>query len=184
MVGITGGIAEGKSTVLGILRDAGYSVASADEAARQVLSDPEIAKVVATAAGLRYPFERIELRDRLARDPAVRRRVNSVLHPLIRDQLAVKNAQFVEIPLLIEDCLQDQFEEIWVVTCGPQEQLSRLNIRTGSESASRALLAMQLPTSAKLPFADRIVRTNQSRTRVKVSTLHAATQAILRCVQR
>ncbi|MHB8635589.1 MAG: dephospho-CoA kinase [Fimbriimonadaceae bacterium] len=176
-VGITGGVAEGKSTVLRYLREAGYRTASADDVARQALRSADVRKVVAAAAGLPADFSRAALRDRLFDDVAARRAVNAVLHPYVVGRLIATGAEFVEAPLLIETALQRAFDEVWVVTCGASEQRRRLAARVGSETLADRILALQLPTSAKLPFADVIVRTNLSRRRVKLYTLEAALRA-------
>jgi dephospho-CoA kinase len=176
-IGITGGIAEGKSTVLRYLREAGYRVASADDVARGLLRAPDVRSAVATAVGLPADFTAPDLRDRLIADGTARRAVNAVLHPLVLAGLAETGAEVLEVPLLIETALQGVFDEIWVVTCGPDEQRRRLIERVGSKALAQSILALQLPTSAKLPFAHVILRTNQSRRRVKAYTLEAASRA-------
>jgi dephospho-CoA kinase len=174
LVGITGGIGEGKSTVLRYLREAGCRVASADEIARELLRNPDIKEEVASISGLRVDFEPLDLRNRVIADDGIRKALNYALHPRIVKELQKKAADFVEVPLLVETALQTCFDAIWVVTCGPDEQRARLLQRTGDQALSEQLLALQLPTSAKLPFADVIVRTNASRRRVKAYTLEAA----------
>ena len=173
-VGITGGVAEGKSTVLRYLREAGYRVASADDAARRILDIPDVRQAVARAASLDVSFARAELMERLSSRPESRRAVNRVLHPYIVDALAETGAEFIEVPLLVETGLQDRFEEVWVVTCGVEEQVRRLVERVGDKAAAQQILALQLPTTAKVPFADVILRTNEPRRRVKAYTLRAA----------
>ena len=177
-VGITGGIAEGKSTVLRYLREAGYRVASADNVARAQLKRAEVRAAVAAAAGLSVDFTARDLLNRLMGDNDIRRAVNRATHPHVLRALAHTGADFIEVPLLIETALQSAFDEVWVVTCGPDEQLRRLVERVGSEALAQQLLALQLPTSAKLPFADVIVRTNSPRRRVKAYTIEAALRAI------
>ena len=176
-VGITGGIAEGKSTVLRYLREAGYHVASADEVARDQLKLSPVRAAVAAAAGLELGFNANDLRDRIFGHAECRRAVNRVLHPHVLAALALSGADFMEVPLLIEAALQDAFDEIWVVTCGAEEQRRRLVERTGSEALTDRILAIQLPTSTKLAFGDVIVRTNQPARRVKAYTLEAASRA-------
>lgn len=173
-VAITGGIAEGKSTVLRYLREAGYRVASADEAARSVLSDPSVRREVASAAHLAVDFSPVDLRNVLSGEPERRRAVNGVLHPRIIECLDLAEAQFTEVPLLIEDALQDRYDRVWVVTCGSDEQRRRLVERVGDPDLALRLLPLQLPTSAKLAFADEVVRTNRPEEAVKAYALQAA----------
>ena len=158
---ITGGIAEGKSTVLRFIASMGYSTASADDVARLVFEDGEVNGMLAEIAGMLAPISRSALRDVLFKDPSARRAVNRVMHPRIIDAISQLNVEFVEVPLLIEGCLQGSFDKIWVVTCGLEEQHARLKARYGATTDVDAILAMQLPTSAKLPFADLIIRTNR-----------------------
>lgn len=159
-VAITGGIAEGKSTVLSMLAEAGHPAASADAVAREILSEPATRAALAEIAGLPLTFAPSELRQAIAASEAVRRAVNRLMHPAVMDRLAHSGATFFEVPLLVEACLQDRFDRIWVVTCGHEEQRRRLILRYGGEEHVDRMLAAQLPTRAKLPFADLIVRTN------------------------
>lgn len=159
-IAISGGIAEGKSTVLGYLARAGYRVASADEAAREVYARPDFQAKLAALLNSRN-VDREELREAMAANASLRRRVNRLMHPPILEVLLHGLPQFVEIPLLIEDCLHASFAEVWVVTCGESEQFRRLARRIGDESLAARMLSVQLPTRVKVAFADRIVRTNE-----------------------
>ena len=169
-IAITGGVAEGKSTVLGYCREAGYRVASADEVARDVFDSESVQIAIATRLGTTPPVERQVVRAALEQSADFRRDLNRLTHRAIIEKLREMNAQVVEVPLLIEVCLQADFDRVWVVTCGRQEQLRRLSERLGSCNAGR-LLASQLPTSAKTPFADCIVRTNEPEAAVKAYVL-------------
>lgn len=175
-IAITGGIAEGKSTVLGYLREAGYSTVSSDHIAAELLADPKIGKEVALAAGLLFPIDRSAMMNRILHDVAVRRRVNALMHGPIFDAITKANADFAEVPLLIEACLQDRFAATWVVTCGLETQRQRLLERLGSDVKTADLLSTQLHPDTKLAFADRVIRTNAGADRVKVSTLEAAAE--------
>jgi len=160
LTAITGGIAEGKSTVLSILSDMGYKTLSADASARELFDDPDVNRQLAEAAGVRGGIGPLDLRRAISGDPAVRRSVNRIMHPLVMNRIRSQQADFVEIPLLLEACLQGQFECIWVVTCGIGEQMNRLALRYGDRSEAEALIATQLRTTAKIPFADVVLRTN------------------------
>lgn len=157
---ITGGVAEGKSTVLRHLATLGARIWSADEEAARLMASPRIQREVAEAIRLPIPFSRSDLALRIREDVGARRTLNALLHAPILEAMAQAKPDVAEIPLLVEACLVGRFDEIWVVTCGPQEQRRRLVERLGDENAADALLATQLPTRAKLPFADLVVRTN------------------------
>lgn len=157
---ITGGIAEGKSTVVGILREHGANCVSADEIARDVLLEVNIQTKVAMALGMALPLDRAELRDRISQNGFDRRLVNRILHPEVMCRIFESQARVVEIPLLFEGCVQNLFNKVWVVTCGPEEQLARLVARLGDSNLANSLIGTQLSTEIKLAFADQVVRTN------------------------
>lgn len=159
-IGLTGGVAEGKSTVLGYLRDAGLTTASADAAAREVFTshEAELAELLQRP----LPLDRAEMRARMTTDKDLRRSINHLMHRLVVEQLVGQRADVVEVPLLIEACMMSMFDEIWVVTCGPEEQLRRLTSRLGSAEEARRLIATQLPTRVKRVFANEVIRTDQS----------------------
>ncbi|MDR3692156.1 MAG: dephospho-CoA kinase [Fimbriimonas sp.] len=167
LTAITGGIAEGKSTVLGYLAEMGFRTASADATGRQLFDDPAMNSVLASIAGAPYPIDRKTLRERLVADRDVRRAVNRAMHGPIMAQLRSSGAQFVEVPLLVEACLQLEFDEVWVVTCGAAEQRRRLLTRYANASHVDAILSTQLPSRVKIAFADVVIRTNQPVQRVR-----------------
>lgn len=176
-IAVTGGIAEGKSTVLGYLAELGYSTASSDDFAREVFRDSEVQDRLAALLGARAPVSAADLRAALSRSSAVRRSVNRLMHPGVAERIAECPATFVEIPLLIETCLQRAVDAVWVVACGPEEQLRRLVSRYGKNAAIE-LLESQLRTSVKMPFADVIVRTNQPVDTVKCFVERAAESSL------
>jgi len=159
-IAITGGVAEGKTTVLRHLASLGARVWSADEEAARLLANPRIKREVAEALGLPIDFARPDLAQRLREDVRARRTLNALLHAPILDAMKKAQPDVAEIPLLVEACLIGRFDQVWVVTCGPEEQRRRLVARFGDERAADDLLATQLRTRAKLPFADLVVRTN------------------------
>lgn len=175
LLAVTGGLAEGKSTVLADLDRLGVTTASADAIVAGLLKDPGLRARAWEAAGLGAEAGSDELRLAVWSDAAARRRVNLVLHGPVLEALRREPAQAVEVPLLVEACLPDEFTWVWVVTCGPEEQQRRLARRWGSAEAAMALAA-QLPTRAKAPFADAVLRTNlpQATVSTHVADLAAA----------
>lgn len=166
-IAVTGGIAEGKSTVLSYIEGEGYSVASGDQIARDIFVRPEVQAAIALATGLGSPLDPVGLRNAIAASHRTRRAVNRLMHPFIVNALQESNADFVEVPLLIETCLQGWFDQVWVVTCGEAEQRRRLSERYGAEADIDALLGSQLRTRAKIPFSDRVIRTNEPEETVR-----------------
>ncbi len=146
--------------MLALLAGMGAKTASADDIAAGAVSSPEVARQVEAALGV-SPLDREGLRALVLADPTARRRLNAIVHPAVARAVLTCGADVVEVPLLIETCLHPAFDRVWVVTCGPEEQLRRLTARLGSEDAARRLVASQLPTRVKCAFADAIVRTNR-----------------------
>jgi dephospho-CoA kinase len=157
---VTGGVAEGKSTVVRILEGLGLTSASADRIAAEVVSSPDVARAIEGRVGV-HPSDRATLRERLANDPAARRAVNAIVHPSVARAVLASEVDVVEVPLLLETCLQGHFARVWVVTAAPRSSSPGLAARLGSEEEARRLVAAQLPTATKAPFADAIVRTNR-----------------------
>lgn len=176
---ITGGIAEGKSTVLGYLREVGFRTASADDVAREVFHRPDVLRQIEATFGT---ADRAELRVRLGADAGARRTLNALLHPPTWAALESSEVEVVEVPLLVEAVLFSHFVGVWVVTCGEEEQRRRLRGRLQGEDAAVQdrmildLLQVQLPTRAKIAFADRIIHTNLPEADVRREVLDAAKQ--------
>ena len=164
---MTGGIAEGKSTVMSYLREWGHETASADEMAREVFNSDGIQSRLATMLGVVGAVSPTMLRDRLANDALLRRRVNRIMHPEIAKRLLRASAPWVEVPLLFETALHPMFDRVWVVTCGPDTQLARLTERLGNVEVALALIGTQLPTPVKCAFADEVVWTTKPEGNVK-----------------
>lgn len=178
-IAITGGIAEGKSTILGYLSDLGHEVASADALAREVFLDREIQSQIAAASSLDLPIDSAQLRNRIAEQPALRRAINKIMHPEIVLRMSKAEATFFEIPLLIETCRYFDFDEIWVVTCGREEQRRRLTARYGKSVQIESILSTQIDSRAKIAFADRVFRTNEPPEAVR-QMVSEATASIFR----
>lgn len=175
-LGITGGPGEGKSTVLSYLKEAGFATASADDFAREVFDDPSVQVQIAEALALRLPLDRHAVREAMLDEADKRIALNKVMHPLIRQKIRESDAVAIEVPLLVETCLQGEFDRIWVVTCGIEEQLRRLTERLGVRSEAERLVAAQLPTTTKCAFADRIIRTNGPSDTVRSLVIEAFAQ--------
>jgi dephospho-CoA kinase len=179
-VALTGGIAEGKTTLLRMLSEQGLKTASADEVARGVLEDPVIQSEIGQRLGIRGPIDREELRRTIEEDPGKRRSLNEVMHAEILARLISQDADVVEVPLLIETCLQSLFQRVWVVTCGRVEQSRRLTERLGDPEQAERLVGTQLPTLVKCAFADRVVRTDVPLSSVQSEAVELARSAALR----
>jgi dephospho-CoA kinase len=172
VIGLTGGIASGKSTVAGTLRGLGAQVIDADVLAREVVAPgtPGLRAVATRFPGVLCPdgaLDREALGARVFADPAERAALNALLHPLIQaafaarvDALARRGERVVvyDAPLIVENGLHVLLDGLIVVALPPELQIARLRARSGlSEEAARARIAAQLPLEDKLRHATWVV---------------------------
>jgi dephospho-CoA kinase len=158
-IAITGGIAEGKSTLLKLLAGMGFECASADAAARDVFFDASIQAELRLMLGQDVSVSPADLRAAISNDHALRREVNELLHPRIIDLLLEQRASFYEVPLLIETCMQSKFDAIWVTRCLPETKIARLMER-GIKEPSNRFSQVQFEIEARLAFADCVYDTD------------------------
>lgn len=177
-IGLTGGIATGKSTVGQLLAErfglplldadlfARGALAPGSPAARAVLArygEPVAVKTVAAGAG--DAIDRAALGRIVFADPVERRWLEQLVHPLVRQcfeaelqRLAHAPVVVLMIPLLFEAGLESLCSEVWLVTCSPETQLQRLIGRDGLlEHEARARIAAQWPLDRKQALADRLI---------------------------
>ena len=186
-IGLTGGIASGKSTVAQLFTDRGVPVIDADVAARAVVAPgkPGLAQVIARfGAGVvaeNGELDRRAMRDLIFSNPGARRDLDSILHPLIRADMERSAEQAVgpyvvmAIPLLIEAGPSDRVDRILVVDVDEAVQLRRVMERDGCTSEqARAILASQASRSARQAAADDVLQNAGSVTdlRQAVDRLH------------
>jgi len=169
-IGLTGGIASGKSAVARLFAERGVPVLDTDQIARDVVEpgQPALAEVAAAfgpgvlAADGR--LDRRALRQLVFADPAARRRLEGILHPAIRAELARRSAaaggpyQVWVIPLLVEGGGIDRVDRVLVVDCPVETQLARLQARDHeSEDSARGILAVQASREQRLAAADDVI---------------------------
>ena len=177
-VGLTGGIATGKSAVGGLLAEAGIPVIRADDVGHEILAgDAGVGAALAQRYGGRVMDsggrpDRLALADVVFRDPLERRFLEGLLHPVIRAECMRRMAEadkagadlvVIEAALIIEAGWLDAFDRLVVVTCPQSLQLARLQARDGvdQETASRRISA-QLPLEEKESLADHLVVNDDS----------------------
>ena len=169
-IGLTGGIASGKSTVGRLLEQRGWPVLDADRYARDALSADSVgAQAVAArygeCVGHASHLDRAALGRIVFSNPAERRWLEQLVHPLVRQrfdrelqQLQSTPVVVLMIPLLFEAGLEALCSEIWLVDCDPQQQLDRLQQRDGlSRADAQARLDAQWPLSRKRDLADVVI---------------------------
>jgi dephospho-CoA kinase len=170
-VALTGGIASGKSTVARLFAERGVPVIDTDEIARDVTrrGAPAVARIAAELGSdlvdAHGELNRRLLRDRVFADPALRRRLEALLHPLIlaeaarRSEKAGGDYQIVVVPLLVEAGLERGFDRVLVVDSSEAHQIERLQARDGEGRAAAArMLAAQASRSQRLASADDVIR--------------------------
>ncbi len=170
-VGLTGGVASGKSTVSAILRELGAVVIDADRLAREVVAKgtPGLAAVV-RELGEQVLTEAGELdRPAVARmvfaDEAARRRLEGVVHPLVHAEAARLEAKAPEgavvvhdLPLLAESGRAGSFDAVLVVDADPEEQVRRaVRDRGWSEGEARARIAAQARREERRAIATYVI---------------------------
>ena len=174
IIGLTGGIACGKSTVSKALRALGACIIDADAVAHE-LSQPNQAlfnayvqrfgMAIVTPGGT---LDRAVIARLIFTDPTMRAEVEQISHPLIRraveERLRMaekeqKRAAVLDVPLLFEAGWDALVDEVWVVALPPEEQLTRLLARdkTMSEGEARARIAAQMPLAEKCVRADVVI---------------------------
>ncbi len=171
VLGITGGLATGKTTFTRLLRERiDADLFDADACARALLDrDPEIREKVRVTFGATV-FDadgkpnRERLRQIVFSDGAQRKALEAILHPAIRThwtalaEAAGKRWLFVDIPLLFETGAEPLFDCIAVVACSPAMQRRRLTTGRGVEpNLTEQMLAAQLPIDVKIQKANHLV---------------------------
>lgn len=187
-VGLTGGIASGKSTVARLFEALGVPVIDTDVLAREVVApgEPLLAQIAArfgagvlTADG---SLDRAALRAIVFADPSARTDLERLTHPAIRARLESLSAmlggpyQLLVIPLLVETGGQTPVDRVLVVDSSEQLQIQRLQARDGTTlEQARQILAAQATREARLAMANDVIvnEGDLGAVRDRVASLHA-----------
>lgn len=180
VVGLTGGIGSGKSTVADLFVERGAALVDTDAIAHE-LTGPNGAAMYALQALFgpeivdeRGALDRPVMRQKAFADPQVRKQLESVLHPMIRQLasercVAATSAYVVlAVPLLVESgTYRERCDRIVVVDCPESLQISRVMARNGlTEAEIRAILAAQATRQARLDAADDVVINDEELTKL------------------
>ncbi len=171
IIGLTGGIASGKSTVARCFARRGITVVDADAVSRAVVEpgQPSLAEVVrAFGRDILDPsgrLRRARLREIIFGDAGQRRRLEAILHPAIRTEMARRLAAapgpyvIMMVPLLVETGGGDRVDRVLVVDVPEQTQITRLMQRDGvGQAQARAALGAQASRAQRLAAADDVIR--------------------------
>lgn len=192
-VGLTGGIASGKSVVADMFASLGAVIIDTDVIAREVvmpgqpaldeireLFGPEVIEDDGT-------LNRREMRKRVFEDDPLREQLEAILHPRIRDETfrqataAGGRYQLIVVPLLAESPLRDYVDRILVVDCAEETQIARLQERDAETvEQARRILAAQASREARLAIADDVINNDRSleETRAQVEALHQTYESL------
>jgi dephospho-CoA kinase len=173
-VGLTGGLASGKSTVARLLRSAGFEVVDADELVRELHRPGG-----AGAAAVRELFgpallgpdggtDAAAVARRVFADPAARVGLEAALHPLVRERFAERardaaGVAVLEATKLVEAGFASDFDLVVTVEADPELRIARAVARGLPESEARARLAAQADETTRAAAADVVLRNDGSR---------------------
>lgn len=176
IIGLTGSIASGKSTVSKMLEEKGYPIIDADKVARQVVEPgSETLKKIGGLFGDEVikpdgTMDREKVGALIFSDPARRKQLNDIIHPAIRGEMLRQRSDYLaqgyrtiimDIPLLFESKLQHFVDKILVVSVTEENQLTRLMERNGlNDKDAKARISSQLPMSVKEEGADAVIYNN------------------------
>lgn len=195
VIGVTGGIGSGKSTVCALLAEVGAVVIDADQISRQLtaaggLAVPSIeAEFGASSVSADGSMDRAFMRQLVFSDAQAKHRLESILHPLISalsaQREAVARAAEVklivhDVPLLIESfgSWRERLSEVWVVDCAEETQIQRVMARSGlTRDQTQAIMLNQASRAQRLAAAD-VVIDNDRKTLTELR--EAVKQAVLR----
>ena len=187
-VGLTGGIASGKSTVASLFGALGVPVIDTDLIAREVVAPgtPGLEAVVsAFGKDVLLPdgtLDRRRLRELAFATAGQREQLEAILHPRIRARMEALSAsaggpyQILVIPLLVESGLDDRVDRVLVVDCSEAVQRARLRVRDGESAAgAERLLTAQVDRATRLTRADDVLVNDGTRDELprRVGELHA-----------
>lgn len=176
IIGLTGSIASGKSTVAKMLEKLQLPIVDADQVARIVVEPgTETLQQIAQAFGEEIilpdgQMDRKKVGDLIFHDPKKRKQLNDIIHPAIRKEMLRQRDEYLsngalnvvmDIPLLFESQLQHFVDRILVVSVTEENQLTRLMERNQlSFEEAKARISSQLPISVKEKGADAVIYNN------------------------
>lgn len=174
-VGLTGGIGSGKSTVCRMLRDLGAWIVDTDAIAHRLTAPggralPAIAAQFGTEViADNGAMDRTRMRERVFADPAQRRALEAILHPMIGEDTRAEAAAapqgaivVFDVPLLVESGRwRDQVDRILVVDCPVETQIARVMQRNGwTADAVQRIIDQQASRAQRLAVADDVIVNN------------------------
>lgn len=186
-IGLTGGIASGKSSVTKILRAQGCPVIDADVLARQAVGPGSealtsiVKKFGSDFLDSQGGLNREKMGSLIFRDPEARQQLESIVHPWVQNECQRLKQNFIsqgaelifyDVPLLFEKQMQNQFDAVVLVSTREDLQRQRLRLRSNlPENEISNRLAAQMPLSVKEAEADFVIPNNSTLEDLKTKTL-------------
>jgi dephospho-CoA kinase len=190
VVGLTGGIGSGKSTVAEEFARLGAAIVDSDAIAHELTQKggaaiPGVEEIFGKTFIREGAMDRQRMRDHVFAHPEAKRQLEGLLHPMIREESARRiAAAFQEnagayvvhvVPLLVESGdYRQRVDRVLVVDCPEEQQVARVRERGLSEREARAILAAQAPRAARLAAADDVIDNGGTRDALlkQVAALH------------
>jgi dephospho-CoA kinase len=177
VVGLTGGIGAGKTTVAAMLAERGATVLDLDAFAREAIAagspgfDAVVAAFGAEIVGQDGELDRGALAALVFADDERRRTLETIVHPLVRERIArsvvehtgTDHVVVLDSPLLVETGGQREVGYVVVVSAAPETRLDRLVARGMEADDARARMAAQLPEAERLAVADAVIHNDLDR---------------------
>jgi dephospho-CoA kinase len=191
ILGLTGSIGMGKSTAAGFFAEAGAPVHDADAAVHQLYAGAAAAAIEAAFPGTTAggKVDRVRLSEQVLEDPAALKRLEAIVHPLVRrdEERFLREAEgagatiaVLNIPLLFETGGEKRCDAVVVVSAPPEMQRARVMTRPGmTEEKFASLLAKQVPDAEKRRRADFVVDTSKD-----LDSTRAQVRAILQAAAK
>lgn len=196
VIGLTGGIASGKTTVANLFKQQfNIDIVDADIVAREVVEPgtPGLNAIIEhfgdNIVHEDKTLDRAKLRERIFSNPDEKAWLNNLLHPIIREKMledlqqVTSDYALLVVPLLIENKLDSLCDRVLVVDVDPNTQISRTMKRDNvSEEQAQAILASQASRQQRLDIADDVVKNNpdDQELLLQVTDLHEKYLAMCR----
>ncbi|MCD6548116.1 MAG: dephospho-CoA kinase [Thermodesulfobacterium sp.] len=168
-IAITGNLGTGKTTILKILQDLGFSTFSCDEAVKELYEDLDVKEGIVKIFGKEIletegEINKKRILEKILKDQELKKRLENILHPLVKEKFLefIKENEkekviFAEVPLLFEIGWESLFDEIWVVSCSEKTQKERIAKKGLEENIGSEILKFQLPLKEKEKRAHKII---------------------------
>jgi dephospho-CoA kinase len=190
VIGLTGGIGSGKSTVAEEFARLGAAIVDTDAIAHELTQEggaaiPGVEKIFGKGFVRDGVMDRQRMRDHVFANPEAKRQLEGLLHPMIREESARRIAAVFQenagayvvhvVPLLVESGdYRGRVDRVLVVDCPEEQQVARVRERGLSDRDARAILAAQAPRAARLAAADDVIDNGGTRDALlkQVAALH------------